>query len=85
MRHLRDACAYSSPDYALRSALGAPRVYNLLPSFVVSATSVNSFQSRLQRLVMDRLRSGCRDWQFSLSWRIALRNHPLRGCCDWHL
>eukprot|EP00969_Alexandrium_andersonii_P049912 2190632-Alexandrium_andersonii.AAC.1 len=58
----------------------------MLPAFVIRATSVSSFQSRLRRLVMGRLRSGCLDWQFPLSWRIALRNHPFvvveAGACD---
>ena len=43
-KHLVDPCSLRSPEYVVRSALGAVRVYNLLPESVVSATRVNSFQ-----------------------------------------
>ena len=48
-RHLRGPCHLRCPDYALRSALGGARLYNLLPDYIVSASSVRLFQSRLTR------------------------------------
>eukprot|EP00969_Alexandrium_andersonii_P092215 4072441-Alexandrium_andersonii.AAC.1 len=45
LRHLRDPCGVRCPDNALRSALIATRVYNILSDFVVAAPSVKAFQS----------------------------------------
>ena len=81
-RHLCDPCGLRWPDYALRSALGAARLYNLLPDFVVAASSVSLFQRRLQELVRARARH-CDDWRTTLSWRVPLWSHPLRLCRDW--
>eukprot|EP00969_Alexandrium_andersonii_P042388 1860180-Alexandrium_andersonii.AAC.1 len=84
-RHLKDPCELRCPDYTRRSALGAARLYNMLPDFVISSTSVSSFQSRLQRLVAQRARNECADWELTLTWRIPLWNHPLRALRDWSI
>ena len=82
-RHLKDVCKVRSPDYLLHSALGGIRLYNLLPDAIISATTVAIFQRRLQKLVCARAHA-CEDWRDSLSWRVPLWSHPLRGLRDWH-
>ena len=81
-RHMMDPCGLRWPDYAFHSALGAVRVYNILPDYIVSARSVKAFQSRLQGLVCTRVGS-CADWRATLSWRVPIWSHPLRACRDW--
>ena len=36
-RHLIDPCGLRWPDYALRSAFGGARLYNLLPDYIAAA------------------------------------------------
>ena len=81
-RHLRDPSDVAWPDYALRSALGGVRLYNLLPEWAIETTSVASFQRRLTRLVRARV-CVCDDWQLKLSWRVPLAFHPQRSLRDW--
>eukprot|EP00969_Alexandrium_andersonii_P067262 2967486-Alexandrium_andersonii.AAC.1 len=38
-RHLIDPCGLRWPDYALHSALGVARLYNILPDSIVNTTS----------------------------------------------
>ena len=80
--HLRDISDVRWPDYALRSILGAVRLYNLLPDFVIAADSVKLFQRRLQQLVCCCARA-CDSWESLLSWRLPLAAHPLRSQRDW--
>jgi len=80
-RHLEEPTS-DSPDFILHSAIGATRIYNLLPAFVISAPSVSRFQSRLQRLLVARA-STCADWSNTFSPRLPLAFHPLRGCRNW--
>ena len=60
-----------------RSPLGATRVYNVLPGWVVAATSVSKFQHHLQTIVRARAAGDRPDWKTSLSWRRSLAGHPL--------
>eukprot|EP00969_Alexandrium_andersonii_P019177 837420-Alexandrium_andersonii.AAC.1 len=60
-RHLVDPCGLRWPDYALHSALGAVRLYNILPDYIVTANCVKEFQRGMQRLLCLRA-SSCEDW-----------------------
>ena len=80
-RHLEEPC-FDSPDFILHSAIGATRLYNLLPDYVISATSVSRFQGRLQSILRARA-CHCEDWRSTFSSRVPLAFHPLRGCRDW--
>ena len=80
-RHLEEP-AFDSPDYILHSAIGATRIYNLLPDFIISAKSVARFQSRLQCLLRARAPT-CADWMHTFSPRVPLATHPLRACRAW--
>ena len=68
-RTLVDCCHGLVQDYCLRSALAMPRIYNLLPEYVVSANSVSIFQSRLQQLMLSYANSGADDWSKLFSLR----------------
>ena len=81
-RHLAEPFGFRAPDYILHSALGAVRIYNLLPDFVVQADTVSEFQSRLQCLLRARAPQ-CTDWPSTFSCRLPLAFHPLRSCRDW--
>ena len=66
-------------DYLQNSALGLVQVYNLLPADIVeSSSSVSSFQSALQGVLMARATAGCTDWKFTFSPRVPMHRHPLR-------
>ena len=73
---------FTAPDYVLHSAIGAVRIYNLLPQFVVRARTVSRFQSRLQSLLRARA-AQCSDWDMTFSSRIPIASHPLRANPDW--
>ena len=61
-----------------RSALGAIRVYNLLPEECVSNRDVSAFQSSLTQIIRNRLVGGDDRWKFVLSPRHAIfQYHPL--------
>ena len=64
-------------DLVDRSALGLIRIYNLLPQWVVDASTVRQFQGSLQHIVKQREGSGCHDWRDTYSPRIPLCGHPL--------
>ena len=81
-RHLQDPCAIDAPDYALRSALGAVRLYNLLPDSIVQKESVRTFQAQLQALLICQARTHD-DWMHLFSWRQPLYAHTMRGLRDW--
>ena len=66
-------------DYLQNSALGLVQVYNLLPAGIVeNSSSVSSFQSALQGVLMARATAGCTDWKFTFSPRVPMHRHPLR-------
>ena len=77
-RTLVDCCHGLVQDYCLRSALAMPRIYNLLPEYIVSANFVSIFQSRLQQLMLSYANSGADDWSKLFSLRQCLYSHPLR-------
>ena len=81
-RHLAEPVDFRAPDFILHSPLGAVRIYNLLPDYVVKANSVAEFQSSLQCLLRARAQQ-CEDWPQSFSFRLPLAFHPLRSCRDW--
>ena len=61
-----------------RSALGLIWVYNHLPERIVVEQSVKTFQSKLQGLLKEGIKSGCEDWRDILSPRVPVYRHPLR-------
>ena len=66
-------------DYLQISALGLVQVYNSLPAGIVeNSSSVSSFQSALQGVLMARATAGCTDWKFTFSPRVPMHRHPLR-------
>ena len=65
------------------SALGLVDVYNLLPEYIVMATTVRMFQRRLQELVKVAVQEEVQDWANLFSPRKALFNHELRRWRRW--
>ena len=61
-RQLHDPVEHSHPPIIKRSLFGLVSVYNQLPQSVVSATSVKTFQSKLQWQAKDSLRNGFGQW-----------------------
>ena len=82
-RHLADPCALRAQQFVINSALGAVRVYNILPDFVVAAQTVKEFQSRLSALLVCQIREENDAWVTLFSWRGPLHNHSLRLLRDW--
>ena len=82
-RHARHVVEppFTSPDFLLRSAVGATRIYNLPSDFIIRARSVPAFQKRQQQFVRERVSS--EDWAHSFSPRVAVATHPLRRYRDW--
>ena len=67
-RHAHDLCRGGLfPDYFCRSAHGLVAVYNLLPDWVVRASSVKIFQGRLQRVVDYLATTGYAQWASCLN------------------
>ncbi len=60
-----------------RSAMGFVDAYNMLPGYIVDATSVSSFQGFLQGLLSARAAGNCQDWADTFSPRLPLHLHPL--------
>ncbi len=60
-----------------RSAFTFAKVYNLLPQSFVDVESVPQFQSGLQKLVKDRLKTGEQIGHALFSPRVAMEVHPL--------
>ena len=52
-KQLETFCKGSFLDIAAHSILGLVDVYNLLPTFMVEATTVKEFQKRLQRMMCE--------------------------------
>ena len=82
-RHLIDPCTLRAQQFVTQSALGAVRLYNILPDFVVAARSAKKFQIRLSALLRCRVAAGHANWPSTFSWRCPLRNHSLRSMRDW--
>ena len=80
-RHIVEP-SYTSPDFLLHSAVGATRIYNLLPDSIVRASAVPVLQRRLQQLVVAQAAS-LDDWALCLSPRLPLAFHPLRRLRSW--
>ena len=76
-KQLRDPRDSAHLDILARSGLGLVRVYNILPQEVVDTSSVQRFQSVLQRLPLTRAREGCHNWPDTFSPRVPLLGHPL--------
>ena len=76
-RHLENPRAEWNGREIARSVLGLVAVYNLLPEDIIRQGSVSTFQSALQRLVLDRADDGAADWAETLSPRQPLAAHPL--------
>ena len=70
-------------DVLANSALGLADVYNLLPEYIVEATEVHEFQSRLHELITETAQDGLSRWENLLSPRLLLFNHPLRDTRSW--
>ena len=77
-RQLEEVPYTHCPELLRRSALGLVKVYNMLPAHVVQAGTVKDFQSNLQELLKERVRSGCEDWAETFSPRVHWYRHPLR-------
>ena len=68
---LHDYVDGSQTELLRRSALGLPRVYNRLPTEVVSHKTVKAFQKALQELVLKEAKKGKEDWAKLLSPRVT--------------
>ena len=76
-RHLEDPREGRYLEVLRRSALGLIGVYNLLPSDVVDAPSVQPFQRLLQALVQGAEWTSVPNWHRVLSPRLEMASHPL--------
>ena len=65
-KQLVDPCDGSQSSLLTRSPFGLIRIYNLLPQFVVSASTAKLFQSKLQSLVKRELLQGSETWHLCL-------------------
>ena len=65
------------------SVLGLVDIYNLLPQYVVDATTVKLFQHRLQELMKVTISKGVGKWDELFSPRRELHCHELRKWQDW--
>ena len=75
---LAECPAMRDLDLMRRSALGAIRVYNLLPQLVVDTRSVSSFQTQLTTIVKARVVARDERWTMVLSPRWPFFDqHPL--------
>ena len=70
-------------DIMSKSVLGLVDIYNLVPQFIVNATTVSEFQKRLQILTMELAETGTPGWQDLYSPRNTIWNHKLREMQDW--
>jgi hypothetical protein len=76
-RRLRDPRSTSGGQLIARSALGLVAVYYMLLGGITSASSVATFQSRLQLELKLRAEAGLPEWHKTYSPRVPLRDHPL--------
>ena len=65
------------------SILGATDIYNMLPQYVVDATSTKQFQHRLQALLMEAAFANVHGWQDLFSPRLPLHAHMLKQWYGW--
>ena len=73
-KQLHDYIDGNHNELLRRSLLGLSKVYNNLPQSVVDATTVSSFQKRLQNEVHKKLRNGSDDWENSFNLRCGSLN-----------
>ena len=69
----------NAPNYAQRSGLGMPRIYNMLPADIRRIDNVASFQGALQELLCLQARAGNPLWDRLFSCRLPRNNHPHRS------
>ena len=70
-------------DVLAHSVLGAADIYNLLPQYIVDATTTKEFQHRLQELVCTTIEYDVYEWQDIFSPRKALHSHALKQWTMW--
>ena len=70
-------------DVLSHSLLGLVDIYNLLPEYIVSATTVSEFQKMLQQLIMKMAACNQEGWQQMYSPRNSLWNNHLRKLQGW--
>ena len=70
-------------DLVKNSILGLVDIYNILPTFIVEATTVKVFQTRLQRLMMEMAGNSSPSWATLFSPRAPLYNNQLRELYKW--
>ena len=68
-KQLHDYIDGSHNELLRRSLLGLPKVYNSLEQKIVDAPSVRIFQRRLQKKVVNEIRNGSDNWQYTLNLR----------------
>jgi hypothetical protein len=74
-KHLLDPCLGGRcPNYLSKSILGLIAVYNLLPDYVVKASSVKLFQTNLSDLVKYLAVTGYEEWKSCLNRRSIARS-----------
>ena len=71
-------------DLLTNSVLGLIDIYNLLPAYVVAASSVKEFQGKLQGLLKQLAGDGVDEWDSLYSPRRTLHGHRLRTLYDWN-
>jgi hypothetical protein len=76
-RHLVNPRLELRGNIIVRSALGLVAIYNRLPEYIVMLNDVSSFQSSLQKMMLDRATAGCTDWATTYCPRVPLLTHPL--------
>ena len=70
-------------QFISNSVLGLVDIYNILPSYVVEADTVKTFQKRLQELLRLAVNNGAPSWQMFFSPRNAIYNNALRDYFRW--
>ena len=70
-------------DILSHSLLGLVDIYNILPKFVVDASTVSEFQKRLQLLVMEVASTDTPGWMELYSPRNTIWNNKLRQMSEW--
>ena len=64
-------------EFMASSVFGLVDIYKLLPAKVVSATSISSFQKRLQEMLVIAMIAEIRNWGLLISPRVTLHNRVL--------
>ena len=85
-RHTKHIVSHRSRtllDLLVYSMLGAADVYNLLPEYMVEASSTKDFQHRLQEMAVAAANEGMHDWQNMYSPRQALHAQTVKAWFEW--